>query len=140
MTVAETHVVRGEILDMRADVSGQHCGADIRHEQIFRRRVHHVRSACDQHVDRTPGRPHGPDGVHIPPGDQVHVPQVRPVRHRAETRLAVRAALEHRQRKDLHIHMVLVHRAVVRAGPHGRPQVRMSRRPDGVSHVRRTLG
>lgn len=125
-------MVRGQVLDMRVHVLGQYCAADIRHEQIFRRRVRHVRSPGDRHVLGAPGRPIRPHGLHIPKGDQVHVPQVRSVGHRRETRFTVPAAAEHRQREDLHIHMVLVRAAVALAGLDGRPQVR---RTNNISSV-----
>lgn len=113
-------MVRDEVLDVRIHVPGQRSVADLLDEQIFRRRVRHLRSPCDRHVVRTPGRQDRSHGVHIPAGDEMHVPQVRPVRHHTETRLAVRATSEHRQREDLHIHMVLVSVAVDRAHPGGR--------------------
>lgn len=59
----------------------------------------------------------------------MHFPQVRSFRHHADARFAVRAAAEHSQRKDLHIHMVLVPDTAVLAGPDVRPQVRMRHEP-----------
>lgn len=120
---AETHVVRGQVLDVRVHVPGQHSAADILHEPILRRRVHHVRSPGDRHVLGAPGRPRRPHGVHIPQGDQVHIPQVRSIGYRGKTRFAVPVTAEHCQREDLHINMVLVRDAVVCAGPDGRSQV-----------------
>jgi len=116
-------VVRHEILDVRVYVSGQHSVADLLDEQVFRGRVHQVRFPSDRHVRRTPGQQGRPNGVHISPGDEMHVPQVRPVWDHTETRLAVRATAEHYQREDLHSHMVLVSTAVDRACPNGRLQV-----------------
>lgn len=116
-------MVRDEILDVRVYVSGQHSVADLLDEQVFRGRVHQVRFPSDRHVRQTPGRQGRPNGVHISPGDEMHVPQVRPVRDHTETRLAVRATAEHHQRENLHIHMVLVSTAVDRARPDGRLQV-----------------
>jgi len=117
-------VVRGEILDVRVYVSGQRSVADLLDEQVFRWRVHHVRSSSNRHVRRTPGRSNRPHGLHISTGDEMHFSQVRSVWDHTETRLPMRAPAEHHQREDLHIHMVLVSTAVDRTRPDGRLQVR----------------
>ena len=43
-----------------------------------------------------------------PPGDQVHVPQVRPFRNHREQGRPLRPRPEHHQREDLHLPLVLV--------------------------------
>ena len=49
-----------------------------------------------------------PDFEDLPEGDEVHVPQVRPVRNRDEARRPLRPPAQHHQRKDLHLPLVLV--------------------------------
>lgn len=102
----------------------QHFTSDLRNEQIFRRRVYHLRTQSDQHVHRAPRRPDRSHGLHISQGDQVYFPQVWPLRDHPETRFVVRTAAEHSQREDIHIHMVLVSGTAFLAGPDGRPQVK----------------
>ena len=47
-------------------------------------------------------------GFSWPPGDEVHVPQVRPFRNHREQGRPLRPRPEHHQREDLHLPLVLV--------------------------------
>lgn len=105
----ETQSLRLEILGVRMPVSGEHPGAALRDEPILRRRVPLVRLEGDALLRRGPGRPRRPHGVHLPPRHQVHLPQVRSIRQHPEARQSVHPASEHRQRENVHLHLVLVY-------------------------------
>lgn len=63
----------------------------------------------------------------------MYFPQIRSFRNYADTRFAVRTAVEHSQRKDIHIHMVLVSDTAVLADPDVRPQVRIRYGPRQIT-------
>ena len=65
-----------------------------------------------------------PDDLRVPADDEVHLPQVRHVRQHREARRALHPAAQHRQRKDLHLHLVLAPHPGIPHFPHlGESQV-----------------
>lgn len=93
---------------MRGALSDQHRRPDVPDEQLLRRRVHVVRPARHESCRTDAGAARRSDGVRIPASDQVPVPQVRCVRIYSEARRTVHSAVEHGEREDVHLHLVLV--------------------------------
>lgn len=107
------------ILPVRVPLPGQHHRAALPDEQVLRRRVLVLRSSGNELLRDAPGGQSGSDGVRVPQGDQVYLPQIWCVRIHSEARLAVYPATEHCQREDVHLHLVLVYYPVHYAcGPH----------------------
>lgn len=101
---------------------------DLLHGLLPRRRVHDVRlRRRPVHRDGAGGA-RRPDGESVPQSDQVHLPQIRPFGDRPEVRRPLRPPIEHRQREDLRVPLVLVHPSHPPLGPLLDLQVR---RPDG---------
>lgn len=90
-------------------VSCERDSSTLPDERLLRRRVPVLRLESAQLLRNHTGEQDRPHGLHFPEGDQVHFPQVRCVRFHSEARQLVHTPAQHRERKNLHIHMVLVH-------------------------------
>jgi hypothetical protein len=106
---AAPQLVRPAVLRLRVPLPRQRPAAALPDEQVLRRSIPVVRMARDEVLRAGARGPDGSHGVRLPQSDQVHLPQVRSVGVHPEARQSVRAPLEHRQREDVHLHLVLVH-------------------------------
>lgn len=111
---AASHLVCSQILDMWGPLFSEHSIADLRDEQIFRWWILHVRSSSHRHDFRAPRWPAWSYGLYISQSDQMYIPQVRSLWNHTDTWFALRTPAEHHQRKNIHIHMVLVSNVVSR--------------------------
>ncbi|KAE8737719.1 hypothetical protein FOCC_FOCC016817 [Frankliniella occidentalis] len=102
-------LLRHPLLPVRDALPGQHHRPALHDEPLLRRRVLQLRAARHVLLGPEPGGARRPHGVRVPARHQVHLPQVRCVRHDPEARLALPSAAQHRQREDVHLHLVLVH-------------------------------
>lgn len=105
---ARTHPVRVHLHRLRGAQLHQRRRADLLHEPVPGRRVHHVRTGSGTVPGDGSGGPSRPDDPSFPTHHQVHLPQLRPFRRRAEVRCPLHSALEHCQREGLRLPLVLV--------------------------------
>lgn len=87
---------------------GQHNRPISSNEQILRWWILLVRMACYVLLWNTARATSGSDGVCVSSSHQMYIPQVWCFRFNTKTRFALYSPVEYCQRKDLHLHMVLV--------------------------------
>lgn len=93
---------------MRVACPSQRHRSNVPDEPFFRRRVPHVWHRCPQIYGERPGRPCGPNDIHLSQNDKMHVLQVRRLRRGGAPRCCVHPSTQCRQREDIHFPLVLV--------------------------------
>lgn len=101
----------------------RHDRSDVHDEPLLRRCVSDVRRGRDPVSGERPGRPSGPNDLHISQDDQMHFPQIRRVWRGGDARLNMHTAAKRRQRKDIRLPVVLVHDPRLLVGGRDRLQV-----------------
>jgi len=97
--------------------------SNVHDEPLLRWRFPDVRRGRDPVSGERPGRPSGPNDLHISQDDQMHFPQIRRVRRGGDPRLHMHTAAKRRQRKNLRLPVVLVHDPRCLVGSRDRLQV-----------------
>ena len=112
--------LRPQVLLLRDPQLRQRHRADLLHRLLPGIRVQELRPGGTGLLRNGAGRPARSHGQGVPQGDQVHLPQLWPLRHRWEERRPLCVAAQHHQREDLHLHLVLAHHRDLhhRPGPH----------------------
>lgn len=87
----------------------QHHSTAVSHEQILRGRILVLWLARHEFLRAISRWPHRSNGLYFPQSHQVHLPQIWSVGQHTKTRQSLHSSSQHRQREDLHLHLVLVH-------------------------------
>lgn len=87
----------------------EHLPSNVPDESVLRRRVPELRSTRAAVLRRSAGGTRRPYGLRVSSRHQVHLSQIRCFGNDTEARLPLHTAAKHRQRKDLHLHLVLVY-------------------------------
>jgi len=107
-SIIAPQAVRHSVLGLRISLLHQHYRADVSDESLLRWRVPLVRHQYHEAFGCAAGAKGGSHGLCVPPGDQVHLPQVWSLWFAAEARLTLHPAAEHCEREDVRVHLVLV--------------------------------
>lgn len=91
----------------------EHRRSTLHDEQVLRRRIPQLWTEGAPVLRCSAGGEDRPDDLRLSASHQVHLPQIWPLRYDSATRLVVHPAAEHRQRENVHFHLVLVRLAAV---------------------------
>lgn len=100
------------VFRLRGPLPCQYFPSTVPDESIFRRRVPQLWTASLTIIRRSTGRTCRSYGLRLSTRYQMHIPQVWCIRDHTEARLSMYPTVEHRQRENVHFHLVLVYHPI----------------------------
>lgn len=100
------------VFRLRGPLPRQYFPSTVPDESVLRRRIPQLRIASSTIIRRAAGGTRGSYGLRFSTRHQMHFPQVWCIGNHTEARLPVHPAFEHRERENVHFHLVLVHHPV----------------------------
>ena len=110
---SESQHVRLPLLRLWVSMPDQHTRTALSDESILRWRISQLRSTGTAVRRCTTRRTSRSDGLRISTCHQVYLPQIWIIGNDTDTRFALYSTFEQCQRKDVHIHLVLVPHSLV---------------------------
>lgn len=110
--LSDTQHVCVPVFRLRGPLSCQYFPSTVPDESVFRRRISQLRTASFTIIRCPTRRTCRSYGLRLSTRYQMHFPQVWCIRNHTEARLSMYSTVEHRQRKNVYFHLVLVYYSI----------------------------
>lgn len=100
------------VFRLRGPLSCQYFPSTVPDESVLRRRIPQLWTASFTIIRRSTGGTRRSYGLRFSTRYQMHFPQVWRIRNHTEARLSVYPTVEHRKRKNVYFHLVLVYYSI----------------------------